>query len=49
MNALRLLNFDLVNCKIKQNDTLEFQANDNWVSKIYSSSEFDRRKFLTLI
>jgi len=44
MPSVKLVEFDLINCKMKQEHTLEFQAGNVWDAKIYSDESFNNPK-----
>lgn len=44
MPSVKLVEFDLINCKMKQENTLEFQAGNVWDAKIYSDVSFTKPK-----
>ena len=44
MPSVKLVEFDLINCKMKQEHTLEFQAGNVWDAKIYSDQSFNNPK-----
>ena len=44
MPSVKLVEFDLINCKMKQEHTLEFQAGNEWDAKIYSDQSFNKPK-----